>query len=52
MHEKFLTQTKKEIIHETVFDRIKMDELYREQKHQFLEYINNMDSNQGKGFIE
>ena len=42
MYEKFLTQTKKETVQETVFDRIHMDQLYREQKLVFLKTVEDM----------
>ena len=40
MYEKYLKQTKKEINKETVYDRIQIDEMYREQKKKFLDLIN------------
>ena len=51
MHEQYLKQTKQEVNKETVFDRIQLDELYREQKRQFLDHIEGADQNCGKGFV-
>ena len=36
---------------QTVFDRIKIDELYRDQKLRFLNKIEKMDQNNGKGNV-
>ena len=52
MHDKYLKQTKQEVNKETVFDRINLDQIYREQKRKFLDQISYMDQNQGVGFIQ
>lgn len=36
---------------ETVFDRIRLDELYRQQKQQFLKNAEDEDQNYGRGFV-
>ena len=52
MHDKYLKQTKHVSNKETVFDRIHLDELYREQKKLFLERIDKMDYNYSNGKVK
>lgn len=51
MHERYKKQIKIVTEKETVFDRIKMDAMYRQEKRRFLERIEAMDQNGGKGLL-
>lgn len=51
LHKKYLKETKEVRVEETVFERFLLDQVYRNCVRRFIEHVEQMDHNRGKGFV-